>query len=66
MAISLEGDFLRMIEDGKKQRVALETAMDLVRRFQSGDPAVWMHAAKAMPQLEEVAARAKQIEDERR
>lgn len=62
MPISLESDFLRMIEDGKTQRAALHAAIDLVRKFQIGDPDVWRQAAQAMPQLEEVDARAHEID----
>lgn len=62
MPVDLESSFLKMVEDGRNQRKALQLAMSLLRRFQSGDPAVWMDASKAMPDLEVIEARSKEID----
>lgn len=60
MPLSLESDFLKLIEESKEQRAALLAALELVRRFQGGDPSVWMDAAKTMPMLEAVEKRLKE------
>jgi hypothetical protein len=60
--VDLESSFLKLMDEGRKQREALIEAVDLVRRFQIGDPAVWIDAARAMPRLEEVEAQARNPE----